>query len=170
MWPYVAECLPSDCKRKRRSLWGPAVASALSAIKFLNPFPHVVTQRRLPDCPNGCHLQNCRKRHDIQRCSCGALVRQQNEHIRGKKHTKMINASQVVTQNMPSIPASNPQIQRNYKDFKHCETCDKDIPLFRWEFHLNHPEHLRTQHLVDTQTALNGMAGKKMVSKFPVKW
>src|ERR1700685_2362464 len=87
---------------------------------------------------DGCPLQNCGKRHDIQRCSCGALVpiRQQNEHIRGKKHTNRINAFQAVTQKMPSIRASNPQIERNYEDFKNCEACDKDIPLFRWEFHL----------------------------------
>jgi len=58
-------------------------------------------------------------------------------------------------QNVAPIRSLNPRGQRDYQDFTHCEVCDKDILTFRWEFHLNHPEHLRTQRLVATRSAIN---------------
>lgn len=106
----------------------------------------------------GCPVQNCRKKH---KCSCGVLVcgYQQDEHIRGKRHTKAVDALQRSAD--ATEHTSSPQIRRNYDDWEHCEVCNKDIPSFRWDFHLNHPEHLRTQRLADTQAALDHTAQDK---------
>jgi hypothetical protein len=112
---------------------------------------------------HGCLQKDCGKRHDIYRCPCGLFIpaRHLNKHTKGKRHTKVIKALQATAQNTAPIRVSNLQIERDYQDVTHCDVCDKDIPTFRWEFHLNHPEHLLTQRLVATRSALTHAADDK---------
>ena len=111
----------------------------------------------------GCQLTTCTKKHDVQRCKCGIPIpiAQQNEHIRGKRHAKAIKALQATAQNETPTHASNPQVKRNYDNFKHCDACEKDIPAFRWGFHLDRPEHLRMKRLLATRAALDHAAQDK---------
>jgi helicase MOV-10 len=121
----------------------------------------------------GCQTQNCQKIHDIQQCSCGLviLISQYDVHFRGKRHTRTI-ALQAATRNAARNVRVTPQTTANPRrtdtfnptasgEFTHCEVCDKDIPSFRWRFHLTHPEHTRARRLAATQAALNTAAQDK---------
>lgn len=55
----------------------------------------------------------------------------------------------------------NPQAGTASDDFTHCEVCDKDIPSYRWGFHLTYAAHIGAQRLAATQAALNAAAQDK---------
>jgi hypothetical protein len=111
---------------------------------------------------NNTRRPKSRKTNNVQQCSCGILVsiRQQNDHMRGKRHTRAVQALQAIAQNANPTCTSKP-VGRDYDDFTHCETCDRDIPSFRWSFHLDHVEHQQTQRLLGTRTALNQIENDK---------
>jgi helicase MOV-10 len=112
----------------------------------------------------GCQTQNCRKTHDIQQCSCGLiiLISQYDVHFQGKRHMRTI-ALQAATRNVaPNVTDTfNPRTETASGEFTRCEVCDKDIPSFRWRFHLTHPEHTRARRLAATKAALNTAAQDK---------
>lgn len=112
--------------------------------------------------PNDVQKDSGMKR-EVRRCPCGIFIpaRHMNEHTKGKRHTNAIKALQAAAQHTAPIRASNSRIQGNEQNFTHCNVCDKDIPTFRWNFHLNHREHLLTQRLAATRSALTRAADNK---------
>lgn len=123
----------------------------------------------------GCQVPNCPKTHDIRQCSCGLviLINQYNDHRQGKRHMRTIT-NQSTNQN-PAPNVAPPSQTNNSRrtgtsnrrggtapcDFTHCEVCDKDIPSYRWGFHLTYADHIRANRLAATQAALNTAAQNK---------
>lgn len=103
----------------------------------------------------GCVAADCRQRHDIHRCSCGLVLLNQNrsQHLQGKRHKKSMDALARIAADRTrfsetnlhdtSHRATHSQERRSYSQFTHCEPCDRDIPSFRWDFHLRQSAHAR---------------------------
>lgn len=118
---------------------------------------------------DGCQLPRCPKQHRIYRCSCGLIIplRRREGHEQGRRHAQEVRRlrSQIQTNasGAPAAQSASVSLQPHIPDtparddseeFIKCEVCDKEIPSFRWQFHLTHPEHLRTQQLAATTAAL----------------
>lgn len=141
------------------------LTSVMSA-KFQYPVMCRLTDRCVDD--------NCSKEHNGHICVCGAIMPKYSiqSHLAGKKH-----AQRVKELGVPAIPTdvqtsrtstteqqsfASPPKPRNGNDaFTHCTICDKDIPSFRWHFHLTHRDHLQALDRVAIQAALDKVAKNK---------
>lgn len=89
-----------------------------------------------------CTKGGCLKEHDIHTCICGMKMSKSSirSHLTGKKHADYVRrfGQQTSSAGIPNAGgAAAPQA-----NVIRCNVCEKDIPSFSWQFHLNHRDHL----------------------------
>lgn len=160
------------------ALWAPA-----PNLHMLHPLPstYIMPTKSKPPtmiCPllESCTDEHCPKKHDGYRCICGAIMvkRSIKSHLAGKKHNKYTRKLSevpappaVVTASILQAPPIGTSgllrtpVAQASDGFTHCDCCDKDIPSFRWHFHLDHQDHLKALKIATIQTSLNHAAEDK---------
>ncbi|KAH6887860.1 RNA helicase [Coprinopsis sp. MPI-PUGE-AT-0042] len=121
--------------------------------------------------PNGCQRGiRCRKRHDIQKCSCGLVVLRKYylPHVRGQRHRTLfreLRESQPAT-GATTAPSTDPNAMRR------CGRCQKMITLTWWQSHQDYHtrQDRRTAYEATMAQAANDKEGIVVGSKDGVEF